>query len=520
MNIHNMRNLFLTLGILSVIGLKANNIAVTNVSLAGQNVSAGVNNAANFTYIEFDLSWDNSWRTSSSPVNWDAAWVFVKYRTVGSSVWNHVKLAPSGHNSSGTGTSYSVKVGLTDESIAHNASTNPAVGAFIYRSANGTGSFSASDIRLKWFYRDNGVGDNDIVDVDVYAIEMVNVPQGSFWLGNNGSTTNRAFYAYPSGTASYQVTTESAITYYGAGGVTTTGTLIVYGPSGGSSFSIAADFPKGYGSFYCMKYECSQQQYADFLNSLTSTQQSDRVPGTITANRNNFSVSAGTYSTTTPFVPVHFVADEDLMAFLDWSGLRPMSELEFEKACRGTASVVTNEYAWGTTNLTSHLTSYTNAGFSTEVSATAGANAAVNGGDQRVSWNGPIRCGAFGTSSSTRETSGASFYGIMELSGNNNEQTVIVGQSFNGKIHGNGSIHSGGKADVSAWPNFSSGTNNAGASSFILRGGSWDVWAFASCPTVSSRAGVDLAAYHVRTTAATGIRGVRTESTSTTVETK
>jgi hypothetical protein len=39
----------------------ANNIAVSNVSLTGQNTAAGTNNAANFTLIQFDLSWNNSW---------------------------------------------------------------------------------------------------------------------------------------------------------------------------------------------------------------------------------------------------------------------------------------------------------------------------------------------------------------------------------------------------------------------------------------------------------------------------
>jgi hypothetical protein len=181
-----MKSYFLFGSIFFISILRANNISVSNVTLAGQNVSAGVNNAANFTYIEFDLTWENSWRTSASPNNWDAAWIFVKFRTVGGSTWNHVYLAPSGHNTSPTTptTSYSVQVGLVNEGSAHNATSNPAVGAFIYRSANGSGTFTAQDIRLKWFYRDNGVGDNDIIDVDVYAIEMVYVPDGTYQLLN------------------------------------------------------------------------------------------------------------------------------------------------------------------------------------------------------------------------------------------------------------------------------------------------------------------------------------------------
>jgi hypothetical protein len=29
--------------------------------------------------VNFNLSWDNSWRSSVGPSNWDAAWVFVKF---------------------------------------------------------------------------------------------------------------------------------------------------------------------------------------------------------------------------------------------------------------------------------------------------------------------------------------------------------------------------------------------------------------------------------------------------------
>jgi hypothetical protein len=41
-----------------------------------------------------------------------------------------------------------------------------------------------------------------------------------------------------------------------------------------------------------------------------------------------------------------------MAAFADWSGLRPMSELEYEKACRGyNTPAVPNEYAWGNAKL-------------------------------------------------------------------------------------------------------------------------------------------------------------------------
>ena len=34
------------------------------------------------------------------------------------------------------------------------------------------------------------------------------------------------------------------------------------------------------------------------------------------------------------YIPLH-ISWSDMSAYLDWSGLRPMTELEYEKACRG-----------------------------------------------------------------------------------------------------------------------------------------------------------------------------------------
>ena len=59
----------------------ANNILVTDPSLTGQIV-------ANHTVqVEFKILWNNSWRTSTAvPLNWDAAWVFVKYKVDGDKI--------------------------------------------------------------------------------------------------------------------------------------------------------------------------------------------------------------------------------------------------------------------------------------------------------------------------------------------------------------------------------------------------------------------------------------------------
>jgi hypothetical protein len=478
-----MRKYLVLFSLLAMGSLQANNISVTNVTLAGQNVSAGVNNAANYTYIEFDLTWENSWRTGSSPNNWDAAWIFVKFKTVGGSTWNHVYLAPSGHNTSPTTptTSYSVQVGLVNEGSAHNATTNPAVGAFIYRSANGTGTFTAQDIRLKWFYRDNNVGDNDIIDVDVYAVEMAYVPDGAFWVGNNGSSVATTSGFQPDGsTASWNITSEGSFTACEStrGGATALWIPEYTGALGGT-FTFPAAYPKGFNGYYCMKYEGSQQQWVDFLNSLTSSQQANL--STLGGIRNGISVSSGVYSTTLAVVPKQANSWPDVAAFLDWAGLRPMTEFEFEKACRGASSAnntVTDEFAWGTTNYVDHSGSLTNAGLTNERSTNTSANTtlALNNGSNALY---QIRCGAFATSSSSRQDAGASFYGIMDLTGNGYETAVTVLSNgatglpaFTG-LHGNGSLTAAGYADVANWPGLSGGAVTLTDYSTIRRGGSW-----------------------------------------------
>jgi hypothetical protein len=76
----------------------------------------------------------------------------------------------------------------------------------------------------------------------------------------------------------------------------------------------------------------------------------------------------------------------------------------------------------------------------------------------------PIRTGAFATSSSTRAQAGASYYGIMELSGNLLESAVYCltsGVSFSTStfsgLHGDGVVSTSGYANVDLWPGLNSG---------------------------------------------------------------
>ena len=101
--------------------MKANNMLVKNVTTTGDN-------AANKTIqVQFDMSWDNSWRDA---INWDAAWIFMKYKDVNGN-WQHVQLNTTGF-ANGTGTANTIQVG------------SDKVGAFVYRSAAGTGTYFRS----------------------------------------------------------------------------------------------------------------------------------------------------------------------------------------------------------------------------------------------------------------------------------------------------------------------------------------------------------------------------------------
>ena len=396
----------------------------------------------------------------------------MKYR-VGSGNWQHAWLNNTGH-SSGTGTSATIDAGLLTPGTAFHATTNPALGVFIYRSADGTGNFSITGAQLRWNYGANGVADNATVDVKVFAIEMVYVPAGNFYVGSGGTETS-AFYMYPTTTNPYQITGEGAITVG-----TTDGNL--YYPSstygGDQSGPIPADFPKGYAAFYCQKYEISQQQYVDFLNTLTSAQASTRYPNA-TTNRHAITVSGGVYSTTNPYVACNFLSWMDGAAYSDWAGLRPMTELEFEKACRGPETPVANEYAWGTATVASDPytlgnPSATNEGIASNYSTSAG-NASYDITDGSI--DGPLRVGIFAANAnnSGRITAGASYYGIMELSGNLWERAVTVGnptgRAFTG-LHGNGALSTNGYANETAWPGLTSG-EVTGATGSGFRGGGW-----------------------------------------------
>jgi len=458
-----------------LIGARAgvcSNIKVTNPSRG--TLSGGS------TSISFNISWNASWRRASVIGNWDAAWVFVKFRK-NNGDWAHASLNNTGHT---TPAGASLTTGLVDTSSAFNIATNPAVGVFIYRTSDGAGTFTANSVSLSWNYSQDGVTSGDTVEIRVFAIEMVYVPYSGFFAGDNATSTN----SLKQGSADndpWWIGSEDAIVTTNTPGTGTdsAGTAPEYyypgpGDTAGSVFTIPAAFPKGYQSFYIMKGEISQGQWVAFFNTLTATQQSTRditsASGKNTDNlslRNNISWSGAGNAllpdngggATYEWVAMNYFSWADLTAYLDWAGLRPMSELEYEKAGRGIQRAVSGEYAWGDTSIT-QATSISNGGLSTE-RAQSGANCSYN-------WvGGPWRVGSFSYGVANRISAGSGYYGVMELSGNLWERAITVGNSsgraFEGRYHGNGVLDANGDANVSTWP----GTSATGIG---LRGGAWN----------------------------------------------
>lgn len=429
--------------------INANNVSITGTSVAGSNIT-------------FNISWDNSWNTNLAPNNWDAVWVFVKYQDCATRLWAHTGLSTiAGDHTAGSPLQVDP---VTD-----------GKGVFIRRSALGGGNIASTSITLKMTIPAG------TYNYKVFGIEMVNVPQGDFELGDGASTSR-----YNS------ITVNSTSQSAGISAATL----------GGTSVTVPATFPVGYNAVYCMKYEISQEQYVEFLNSLTYEQQAmrtinDPISATGTyafanAYRNGIRISVPGNNSALPAVyacdatsgiennsddgqnvPCTYLSWGDLASYLDWSALRPMTELEFEKICRGPVARLAGEYPWGSINITQVYN--TLAGLVNDLTATESYSPVANGmcaygvGSASGTY-GPLRCGIFANGSSGRESAGATYYGVMEMGGNVYERAVCTanasGVAFNGTL-GDGTLPANGEANQATWPSSSTATGVG------QRGGQW-----------------------------------------------
>lgn len=412
----------------------ANNLLVTNTTVTAPSTLGGA------ARISFDISWENSWRYTNATDDafyHDAAWVFFKAASDGIDIWQHVVLSGTGTNPAGfsRGTA-----GADIEMIV----PSDGMGVFIRRSsANlGHGVLASTGIEVLWDPAASSISPNSKVRARTMAIEMVYIAEGQFWAGDGVSVG-----AFTPTRINTSVATNAPVSIGGGeyeGGY----------PQGQTAPTNI--WPNGYRAFYLMKYQGTQGQYKDFLNTLTELQARFRTtttvwgPGENTA-RHTISGFWPTLACTAPDRACAFAHWADGAAYFDWAGLRPFTELEYEKACRGTNIYLANEYAWGTATLTNMTAEIGDANSGTNTPSPETANVNISGG-----LAGTVRVGIFAARPGvTRTLAGAGFWGNMELSGNVQERIVTInnaqGRVYTG-LHGDGKLSTNGNANVANWP--------------------------------------------------------------------
>jgi formylglycine-generating enzyme required for sulfatase activity len=459
--------------------VKANNVQITGVTTT---VTGSV------TTVNFSISWENSWRGGPAN-NYDAVWVFVKYYD-DNNVWQPLKM---------TGNNITTPTGLTVDVASDKT------GAFVYRSADGAGNIASSSISIGIQQQPGSF------DVKVFGLEMVYIPQGSFWAGYN-NVLNAYNYGDGNSLAPFQITSATPPTMGSSVGQ-------LWDPRGNGTLN--SSFPTGYNAYYMMKYELSQAGYRDFLNSISYynnnflPERSDitgsnyNTTGTrlfTTGVRNSLKVRSNSSSTgyvgadannnaTTSSANWDEANDgewtacgslywSDAAAFLDWACLRPMTELEYEKAANGPEPQAYPRFATGT-YIQPPTGALINANTSSEKQTrTSLTSNYINVSDANL--GGPLRGGFAADATSDRKLSGGSYYGVMDLSGNLWEYCVttgnVAGRSFRGNA-GDGILSiTEGRANQNSWPgiqNVNTATNAAGevlkdyVAGICMKGGSF-----------------------------------------------
>jgi len=510
----------------------ANNLNIKNAYIVSQNTTSDT------LTIQFDISWENSWRDSE---NYDAVWVFIKYQTnpfiegAATYHWQHATLKTSGTNpsgfSQGSGTGLDIFV------------PSDKRGFFLQRSSSGTaGSVSTTSIQVLWDYAANGLSDTQVnnlaTPIRLFGIEMVYVPQNGFYMGDGSDGANGEIESGGvNGSKPCAVSSEGSLFFTTL--ATVDGCYYNTDLSGddiasGQVFTIAESFPKGFKAFYAMKYEVTQGQYAAFLNTLSREGQKNRVASDIypaeianyyvmsaesqlsRSNRNTITVgSTGNgshhpvnFTAGRPYRAMNYMSWMDLAAFADWAALRPMSELEYEKLARGPLYPVDGEYAWGSTVITFYNiniaspedgTEKTDGGKQPTPSANYGSNTFTSPDGGTGPWRVGIVNATQTSNSITRQNAGSGYYGASDLTGNVWERAVTIGNSAGRNFagtHGDGEVELGlltstitGNATNIDWPGIdaTAGYGVSGAAGSGLRGGSWSTSSLKSLE-ISNRA--------------------------------
>jgi hypothetical protein len=345
-------SVFLGTGVARADGLKIENVTVAPHDARTANV-------------KFDISWEHSWRHG---VFHDAAWVFFKMQSDRKADWRHVRLVadkvvnPTGYGR-GKGTPLELVVPDGEDGL---------LGMFVRRATDGKGAVATRSVTAVWDLTVAKGAKEDVKNlrVEAFGVEMVYVAEGPFSLGSGGTELNR-FHKWTDGsrdiaprrlgTAGWrrhddgQDTPPYRVT--GPGAIPTgrqKGKLWAAGIRPADGGEIPASFPNGYAAFYSMKsHYITQGQYAGFLNKLSEKEASKRyhAGGHGLAIKRSGTSPNYTYSASQPQGRCPWLSWADGAAFTAWAGLRPMTELEYEKAIRGPIDVGTS--FWGVAGLNS-----------------------------------------------------------------------------------------------------------------------------------------------------------------------
>lgn len=86
-----------------------------------------------------------------------------------------------------------------------------------------------------------------------------------------------------------------------------------------TSKTLPAAFPKGFNAFYCMKYEITQGQYADFLNKLSLTQATARYMAGYNTSNQSITGTHPAFTADAPDRSLAYLNYADFLSYLDWS---------------------------------------------------------------------------------------------------------------------------------------------------------------------------------------------------------
>lgn len=434
---------------------KGSDVQVTN---AVYQLGSNGKDASTFT-ATLTLSWKNAWRNQK---NYDAIWLFFKLKKENENrSQRHGVLKRD---------SFRLIHNYLNNAISPSFwMPDDAVGVMIFPDREFRGDVSWR-IQLEIDVpKVQNLPREGLTFITPHAVEMVYVPQSAFYAGDPSAKEAAAFYEYGTNNH-YRITSENAITVGTQNGnlFYDSNNEIAY--RGDAKGVIPAEFPKGFDSFYIMKYELSQGLYTDFLNSISAYWTTNRANfggKFYTKQRGPIYLEDSVYKTNSRNRPASFLSYEDSLAWADWAGLRPMTELEFERAARGPNKPVAGDFPWGS-NSTAKLSRYFD-----------------ESGD--FVWQPPLN--EKDLNDTNLELFGASYYWVMDLNKGLWERCVTVGsergRQFKG-THGDGILRDGyfGVASNDDWANGVDGKGGIG-----YRGGGFYVNGMVGAPigTVGER---------------------------------